>query len=253
MSKYAKWIGGGLGWAVGGPIGAIAGFVLGSLFDNASEVDMYNGKARQDPFQRQRTQTRSGDFTISLLILSAAIMKADGRVMKSELNYVKSFLVKQFGDDKALELVRTLREILDHDVSVRQVSLQIRQNMSHSMRLQLLHYLFGIAYADGKVEQEEFKLLRTISHYLGISDKDFYSISAMFGGAKSSIEDAYKILEIEKNASDNEIKKAYRKMAVKYHPDKVNSLGKDFQQAAKEKFQKVQEAYEQIKKERGMR
>ena len=64
--------------------------------------------------------------------------------------------------------------------------------------------------------------------------------------------DFYEILDLERGASSAEIKKAYRKMAIKYHPDKVSALGEEFQKAAKEKFQKVQEAYETIKKEKGI-
>lgn len=263
MSKYAKWIGGGLGWAVGGPIGAIAGFVLGSLFDNADEIDertkrMKQGKGfttgkSKSNYGTGYQNTTSGDFTLSLLVLAAAVMKADGRVMRSELDFVKNFLVKQFGQEKALQLTKALREVMDRDFSVRQVALQIKTHMSHPMRLQLMHFLFGIAHADGKVDHSEFTLLKTIATYLGISQKDFYSISAMFGGVKTAPEDAYKILEIEKRATNDEVKKAYRKMALKYHPDKVSSLGSDFEQAAKEKFQKVQEAYERIKKGRGIK
>ncbi len=255
MSKYAKWIAGGLGWAVGGPIGGIAGFVLGSLFDNASDIDeRYRASGnRGSGEQRSRAhqETRPGDFGISLVILSAAVMKADGKVMKSELNYVKQFLVNQFGDEKAKDLVQMLREVLEHDVSVRQVCLQIKQHMTHPMRLQLLHYLVGIGKADHDLSQSEVNLLSTISRYLGISQKDFQSIYAMFG-AKEDPQVHYDILEIPKSATNDEVKKAYRKMAVKYHPDKVASLGEEFQKAAKEKFQQVQNAYDSIKKERGM-
>jgi DnaJ like chaperone protein len=249
MAKYTKWVAGGLGWALGGPIGAIAGFVLGSLFDNANDIDERAQRGYRS--SSRSTATGAGDFGISLVILSAAVMKADGRVMKSELNYVKDFLNKQFGSEKAKELIRVLREVLEHDVSVRQVCLQIREHMTHPMRLQLLHYLVGIAKADHSMSNSELQLLNTMARYLGISQKDFASITAMFGGQKTA-EEFYDILEIPKTASDAEVKKAYRKMAVKYHPDKVASLGEEFQKAAKEKFQRVQEAYEAIKKERGM-
>ncbi|MBT8310686.1 MAG: DnaJ domain-containing protein, partial [Flavobacteriaceae bacterium] len=88
----------------------------------------------------------------------------------------------------------------------------------------------------------------TISGYLGISSRDFESIKAMF---YSSRDNAYKILEVSKKATDDEVKKAYRKMAKKYHPDKVAHLGKEHQKGAEEKFKQVQRAYEQIQKERG--
>ena len=259
---YAKWIGGSIGWALGGPIGAVAGFALGSLFDNSSNVSQYNEEfANRQKSHSQQQQTQGGDFGMSMVILSAAVMKADNRVMKSELEFVKSYLVQQFGTNQAKELTRALKEVLKHEVSVRQVCLQIRANMSHAMRLQLLHYLFGVAYADANVDRSELTTLNTIARYLGISQKDFYSIHAMFGSAGSNerpgtsklgLSASYKILEISSSVADDEVKKAYRKMAKKYHPDKVAALGPEFQNAAKEKFQKVQQAYEEVKKARGM-
>lgn len=260
MAKYAKWIGGGLGWAVGGPIGAMAGFALGALFDNASDIDERRLSGNQTS---GRTNTDAGDFGMSMVILSAAVMRADGKVMRSELDYVKNFFLQQFGEARAKELVSALKEVLEHDVSTRQVCMQIRVNMDHSSRLQLLHYLFGIGYADGKITPQDLHVLNTMARYLGISQKDFYSINAMFGGAgyqystyqrrKPDLSAAYQILEVEQKASDEEVKKAYRRLVNKHHPDRVSHLGPDFTKAAKEKFQKIQEAYDQVKTSRGMR
>lgn len=259
--SFGKWIGGSIGWSLGGPIGAIAGFALGALFDNGFGDQTENQRVYENAQRGQ--QTKAGDFGMSMVILSAAVMKADNKVMKSELDFVKAYLVQQFGQTHAKELISALKEVLKTEVPVRQVCMQIRSNMSHPMRLQLLHYLFGIGYADGVVGKVELNTLNTIARYLGISQKDFYSINAMFGGQSSSggsrpgsnklgVSASYKILEIDSKATDSEVKKAYRKMAKKYHPDKVASLGPDFQNAAKEKFQKVQQAYEEIKTERGM-
>lgn len=253
-----KWIGGGLGWAFGGPIGAIAGFALGSFLDNANSPGIEEAFQKATAQTGQSYNTRPGDFGMSLVVLSAAVMKADNRIMRSELDFVKSYLVTQFGNAQAKELVASLREVLKQEVPVRQVCLQIRSNMSHAMRLQLLHYLFGVAHADQQADAKEVHLLNTIARYLGISQKDFYSIHAMFGGAgrpanhSPNLSDSYRILEIPSTASDADLKKAYRKMAKKYHPDKVAALGPEFQTAAKEKFQKVQQAYEVIKKTRGI-
>ena len=90
--------------------------------------------------------------------------------------------------------------------------------------------------------------IASIASYLGVSPRDFESIKAMF---YSSSDNAYKILEIDTNATISQIKTAYRKMAKKYHPDKVLHLGKEHQKGAEEKFRKVQEAYEQLQKEKG--
>ena len=241
MSRYGRLIGAGLGFAFGGPIGAILGLALGYAFDK---------KGNAEGHFNQGTNSQLGDFEVSLLILSAAVMNADGKVLKSELDYVKQFLKNQFGADHAKEMLPILREILKQDISVRQVGLQIRSNMPHAQRLQLIHYLFGIATSDGEMDTSEQKILATIAHYLGLSQKDFHSIAAMF--KRQNVSTAYEILEIDSSATDAEVKKAYRKMAVKYHPDKVAQLGEEVKKAAKEKFQKVQEAYEQIKKQRGL-
>ncbi len=243
MAKFGKWIGGGLGWAFGGPIGAIFGFVVGSMVDGSTSQQQ-----GRSPFGRTGRST-TGGYVSSLLVLVAAIMKADGKVMKSELDYVKKFFIHNFGQESANEAIAILKDILKQEIPVTEVCMQIRQNMNYSSRLQLTHFLFGIANADGKVDNKELKLIQHICTSMGINTPDFDSIKAMF------IKDtgyAYQILEIKPDASDEDVKKAYRRMAMKYHPDKVSYLGDDFQKTAKEKFQKVGEAYEQIKKERNI-
>jgi len=237
---FGKWIGGGLGWAFGGPIGAIIGYGLGSLLDGAS------GGIKQLP----QGQTGGGDFAMSLLVLSAAVMKADGKILKSELDYVKRFLSSQFGNETANEQLISLREILKQDIPVRDVCFQIRNSMDYASKLQLMHFLWGIAQADGHIDSSEQNLMEQIGVNLGIGPADADSIKAMF---VQSTDDAYKILEISQSASDDEVKKAFRKMAVKYHPDKVSHLGDDYKKAAEEKILKVNEAYDKIKKERGFK
>jgi DnaJ like chaperone protein len=240
--KFGKWLGGGLGWAFGGPLGGVLGFALGSMFDAADvTVQTQDGKPAN-------TGNHVGDFAVSLLVLSAAVMKSDGKTMKSELDFVKKFLVMHFGEQHATQQIALLKEILTQEIPLRDVCFQIKQYMPHSERLQLIHYLFGISKADGHVHELELQTILNISNYLGVSQADFNSLKAMYF---KDTESDYKILEIEKSASDDEIKKAYRKMAVKYHPDKVAALGEEVQKAAKEKFQKVQQAYENIKKQRG--
>ncbi len=244
MKKYLNWIGGGLGFALGGPIGAILGFAVGSMFSKTAV------EGQQGQTVGRRSRTTADDFVASLLILSAAVMKADGKVVKSELDFVKSFMSKQFGAENAQDQMLLLRGILKQPLPLRQVCTQIRSNMDHAMRLQLVHYVFGIANADGHLASSEVKVIEEIARYLGISDKDYQSIRAMFG---QDADNAYKILEIEKSATESEIKKAYRKMALKYHPDKLDGLGPEIKKEGKNKFIKVQEAYEAIKKERNIK
>ena len=250
--SFGKWIGGALGWAMGGPIGGIIGFAVGAMADDKSFNGVRQGETtqRQTNYNQYRRQTQSGDFASALLVLSAAVMKADNRLLKSELDFIREFYTKQFGSAAAAQHIGVLKELLQKDIPVREVCEQIRYYMEHPMRLQLLYYLFGIAKADGNVDKNEIQIIETIAHYLGLNAKDYESLKAMH---YKDTESAFKILEIEPSVTDEEVKKAYRKMAMKYHPDKVRGLGEQHEKSANEKFIKVQEAYEQIKKERNFK
>lgn len=234
---YAKWVGGGLGWVFGGPIGAILGVALGSVFDGMnSGQNVYRG-------------TQRGDFAMSLLVLSAAVMKADKKIVRSELEYVRGFFVSQFGQEEGNRLIKMLQEILKQDINVQEVSMQVGRYTDYPVKLQLLHYLFGIAAADSQYHPDEVEMISVISQYMGVSGSDYSSIRAMF---VKSTGWAYDVLEIASTATDDEVKKAYREMAKKHHPDKVAHLGEDVRKSATEKFQKISVAYDEIKKQRGM-
>tara|TARA_B100001057_G_scaffold344597_1_gene345604 strand:- start:663 stop:1388 length:726 start_codon:yes stop_codon:yes gene_type:complete len=239
--SFAKWIGASVGWSFGGPIGAVIGLALGSLVDKSS----------RKPQSRKRVtfQTQSGDFEVSLLILASLVIKADGKQDRRELDFVRRQFVQMYGKERANQAFRLFKAInRQSNISLRQVCLQIQQMMDHASRLQLLHFLFGIAKADGNVATSEVAIIEQIAQYLRISISDFESIKAMFYKSQSN---AYKILEIEKGSTPQAIKKAYRKMAKKFHPDKVQHLGEAHQKGAEEKFRKVQEAYEQLQSELG--
>ena len=234
-------IGAGIGFIIGGgPIGAIIGYALGTIFGKSytKEDVKFMGKT-----------PRQQDFSASLLVLSAAVMKADGVVKKSELDYVKRFFLSNFGQEQAEKYILTLREILKQDIQIAEVSQQIGRYMNYSSKLQLLHYLFGIASADGQVHELEVDVIESISRYMGIYTSDYESVKAMF---VKKVDDAYTILGIEPSATDDEVKKAYREMAKKNHPDKVAYLGDDVRKAAEKKFQEINDAYDRIKKQRGM-
>lgn len=238
MGLFGSLAGASIGWFTLGPVGAIIGLIVGHVAEESSSRTQ----------QGINTTARDG-FIASLLVLMAAVMKADGKVVRSELSFVKTYLIRTFGEQKAGEALLMLREILNKDIPVKEVCAQIRANVDYSSRLELLHLLFEVAKSDGNIPQAELNVLHDIAQHLGLSATDYTSILNMY---IESTESAYKILEITTEATDDEVKKAYRKMAIKYHPDKVSHLGEEFQKTAGEKFRKVNEAYEKIKKSRGL-
>ncbi len=243
MVKFGKWFGGGFGWVIGGPIGGLVGFLLGAAVDNTVS---YTGASKDTG---RGTKTTRGAFNISLMVLIAAVLKADGKVVRSELDYVKRFFIQQFGNEAASEATLMLRDLLKKDIPIKEVCSQIRVNMDYSSRLQLLQLLFSVSLSDGYVDASEQDVIAKIADNLNLSSQDYISIKNMFVPEVGS---SYKILGIEPSASDDDIKKAYRKKAMKYHPDKVGHLGEDHKRNAEEKFKKVNEAYDKIKRDRGI-
>ena len=240
MSFNKKLLWGGLGWVVAGPIGAILGYAYGSM---SSESTM--GNIGMNHRSRRSAKTRHGDFVISVLVLLAKVMKADGKLLRSELDYVKNFLKQQFGVQQAKELMMVFKEILDQDYPLRDVCRQIQRSMDHPSRLELIHILYGLSASDGDVHEKEVHVIQSIANYLNINKNDYESIKAVFAKDREA---PYRVLEIDPSSSEQEVKKAYRKMANKYHPDKVSHLGKEMQDLAEEKFKAVNDAYQQIKK-----
>jgi DnaJ like chaperone protein len=235
--RYGRWIAGGLGFWLGGPIGAIIGYAVGTLVEKG------------DIIGTEQTQNPQEGFRVSLIVLVAAVMKADGVVKKSELDYVKDFFIKNFGVEATKDAMLLLRDILQKHISVDEVGRQIGANLDYNTRLQLLHFLYGIGKADGVLDEKELLVIDQIAYAMGISGADMTSTKAMY---YDDINSAYDVLEISSTVADDEVKRAYRTAAVKYHPDKVAHLGADVQKNATERFKHVNEAYDKIKKARGM-
>ena len=254
-----KWLYGLLGWAIGGPIGGLIGYILGATFDNVKEAKASgagrgytSGGSATGPASASRgysAQEQRNSFLVSLLVLSSAVIRADGKTLRSELDYVRSFVRQNFGAVAEDEAMRILEDLNRKNVDIRSVGAQIAGNMNYSQRLQLFHYLAQLAAADGEFVPAEKSVLESIAAAIGISAADMNSVIAMF---YKDTRAAYDILEIKPEATDDEVKSAYRRMAMKNHPDKVATLGPDVQKAAADKFRQIQEAYETIKRERGM-
>ena len=234
---------------------AILAFIIASLFESG-RTQQKRGQGRQggfaqDPFEFYRQSSSKYDIPTMLMALSATVMKADGKVLKAELDYVKQFFSQQFGNQFNSRHLQVLKQFLDSDrIPLNEICSDIRNRMPAEVRAQLVHYLFGIAKADGNVAESELKSIENIAHLLGVSQQEFISLKNMF---YRDVNSDYKILGVTASASNEEVKKAYRKMAITHHPDKVASMGEEYQKGAQEKFLKIQEAYENIKKNRGFK
>ena len=251
--SVSMWILGGLGFVVGGPIGALLGVVLGSLFDGA--VNLAKGLPEAEETENAGSNTRHttpGDVRVSFLVLIACVMKADGRVLKSEVNFIKPYLIKLYGEEGAKQALQLLKKLLEQEIDYIAVCNQIKQHINYSTRLELVHLLLELAHVDEQYAEAERTMLLRIAANLGVSQYDYNSLEALYKKTQDP-NWAYAVLEIEPTASDEEVKKAYRRMAMKYHPDKVATAGEEIKQKATEKFRAVNEAYEHIKLLRNMK
>ncbi len=232
-----------IGFFASGPIGALIGALIGVYIEYVSKDDTSGNTTGPGATARPDT-----NFANSLLILIAATMNADGNNMKSELDLVKRLLVRTYGEDRARDLLLHLRELLKQRQDVGMVCRNIRLGMAYSQRLELLHILFRISRADSEINAYEIQMLNHIAVNLGISSADYLSLKAMFVVTADS---DYQILDIQVTASEEEVKKAYRSMAKRFHPDRLTGLSDAEKKAAEQKFVRVQGAYENIKRKKG--
>ena len=256
--NLGKWIGGVLGWIVSGgsPLGIIAGIFIGNMFDSDETSTSYsssNFSSEQDTLTGNRNS-----FLFSLLVLASYIIKADGKIMHSEMELVRQWLRQNFGEPSVQQGDQILRRLFEEAKQrgdsayrelIRQSCGQIAQNMDHSERLQLLSFLVMIAQADGHVDNTEVVALKEVAQWMLIDPREIDSLLHIDG---NTLEDAYKVLGVSPDATDDELRRAYRRLALEHHPDRVAKLGDDVRKAAEKKFQEINAAKERIWKARGL-
>ncbi|MBQ9474087.1 MAG: TerB family tellurite resistance protein [Bacteroidales bacterium] len=278
MSRIFTFILGGLGWAFGGVIGGLIGAAVGTRIDSMQEAEarvnnLASSGGGEGPTRRRRYSNTgsSNDHVAALMVLIAAVMRADGVARQSELDYVKAFLRKNYTDEQGREMLLLLRGLVNQpdDIDAVSVCRQIKVNTDYSTRYHIYDFLFGVACADNDFSMLEHSLLQDIGRELGISHADYVAIRTRRGiGARQrtgsgsssysrasahSRADNYAMLGLQPSATDDEVRRAYRRLAMKYHPDRVESLGEQMRSEAEEQFKKINLAYEAIKKERGLK
>ena len=253
---FIKWIGGFVGWMAGGPLGALAGFVLGSFFDKSITINTIQTSGNEDP-----TIGHRNSFLFSMLVMASYIIRADGKIMHSEMEFVRRFLRANFGEEAVTEGNQILLNLFEQRKRMDAVDptsfrktiydcgQQIAANLNYGERLQLLRFLVMIAQSDGNVCSQEIEALKEVANAMRLSSSD---VESMLNIGSNSLDAAYKVLEISPSATDEEVKAAYRTLAKKHHPDRVAALGDDIHKAAEEKFRQINQAKEQIFKARGI-
>lgn len=266
----AKWIGGFLGFiTTGSVLGAIAGYALGSFFDRDEEPTDSNRQFNygSDPRYTSTRRTSSGSrvtegqqnsFRFCLMVLAAHVIQADGKIMHSEMEMVRKFLRNAFGEDavqQGNEILLSLFEFRKQEgenywnEQIREACREIEHSMPEAHRLQLVAFLAEIVKADGIVAESEIEALRLIASLLSLKG-DVVSQLLSLGG--NTLEDAYRVLGVKPDATDDEVRRAYKRMVVENHPDRVAALGEEIRKAATEKLQEINNAKEIIFKHRNM-
>ena len=249
---YGKWIGGVVGFMAMGPLGALAGYAIGSLFDKATDAEAQGATGHEyygPTAEGCEDLGQRNSFLFAMLVMASYIIRADGRIMHSEMEFVRRFLRVNFGEGAVDEGQQILLNLFERR-TIHDCGVQIAANLTYEQRLQLLDFLVKIAQSDGNVCQAEIDALKEVAVAMGLSVKEVESMLNLRG---SSLEDAYKVLEVSPDATDAEVRAAYRRLALKHHPDKVAALGEDIRKAAEQKFQEINEAKERIYKARGLK
>lgn len=256
-----KWIGAWLGWiTTGSVLGGLAGYVLGSLFDKFSG-DSDDVETVYEPYGQSEPRNNEGDrngFLFSMMVLSAHVIQADGKIMHSEMELVRQFLRQNFSEEAVEQGNGILLKLFDYrkrngealwQQQIQEACREMSRHMQTEHRLQLLSFLCDVAKIDGNLHDQELTALRTVAANLGLNTS---VVDQMLHLGGESLDDAYAVLGLTKDATDEEVKKAYRKMALQYHPDRVATLGDDVKAAAQKKFQEINNAKERIYKARGL-
>lgn len=256
MSCILGLIGGAIGSAIGGPIGAFIGFWIGSSIGNSDSEE-----EQKINYQAERQQ-QADNFFEALMMLSAHVILADGKIMHSEMETVRNFLrINGFNETMVLRGDQLLKSHFDYyktygqyswENEVRSACYNVSATLPVEYRIQLISYLAEIAKADKKVDTEEIDAIHFIAANLGLDPSiadQFLSLSDTY----SSLEDAYKVFGIASTATDDEVRKAYRKLVLQYHPDKVAHLGEEAKANATKKLQEINKARDLIFQSRGMK
>ena len=243
MSIWGKIIGGTTGFALGGPLGAIIGMMIGGSFDRSARKFSSSNQISQ--------QQKQNVFALCIIVLSAKIAKADGQVTKEEIyTFKEKFNIQA---EEMSEVSKIFNEAKKSSFGFKNIADQVGNLFSDNKVLleQLLNNLFYIAEADGLTSINELKVLRSISQSFHFNETDFQRIFHSRLNNKES--DPYKILGVTREDSDNNIRKKWIELSKEHHPDYLIAKGmpKEFIKEANKELSSINLAYDKIKELRG--
>ena len=256
MSWWGKLVGGAFGFMIGGPIGALLGAALGHNFDRGLETEQGSGAE-----QTERIQTAF--FTTTFAVMGH-LAKADGRVSADEISMAEHVMRQMnLQPEQRRVAIRLFNEGKQDDFPLYDVLDQFYRECHRRMNLiqMFLEILIATALADGHLDEAERGVMLSICQHLGIPRPYFEQLLKMVRGQQhfadeaggvsargASLEDAYAVLGVKETASDEEVKKAYRKLMSQHHPDKLVAKGlpEEMMRIATEKTQEIKAAYEKV-------
>ena len=223
----------------------VVAIIIYFLFIRGRSFTMYRGPIGLD----------TEDLDVRILSQAQAVIKADGAVKDLEVRIVRDYFIQAFGAERAARAFAAFKNFaLKNDVN--RVASELRYTMGYQNRLNLLPFLFQVAMVDGDYSSAENRVIYSISQSLGIAEQHYQYIFRMFVSAgynstatRENMQrvSPYAVLGLEEGASQEEVKRSYRSLVKKYHPDRLVKYSEEERVAAQEKFIEIQKAYEEIK------
>jgi len=259
MTIWGKIFGGAAGFALGGPLGAVLGGLAGHAVDRMRDStqalldqDGPIGEAEAEADHRADDNTKRVAFTIAVIVLGAKMAKADGVVTKDEIQAFREVFHVPPDEMKNVGRVfnQARKDSRGFEPYARQVGRMFRNNPA--VLEELLDGLFHIAKADGEVTDGERAYLEQVAAIFGLDQAAWERVLA--NNLNSQDHDPYELLGVSRDATDDEVKRAYRNLVKENHPDRLVSQGmpQEFIDVANEKLATINGAYDRIRQQRGI-